>query len=181
LLIQEQNSLSGERPSSYRDACRFEPPSRSIRSSLFHRFNREPAVQSRCRSRFGGSLLFIKCGGAIHRGLRCHCPWSSDSSPCLATEASQFSRGEHRAIPAPAIRSGFSSKPEVHCHTMAIKTVVLPRPSDTREPAPIVVEDSRWIIQVGKDRYAVDFHATARQVKQEPAKVVPIQSKLGSL
>jgi hypothetical protein len=64
---------------------------------------------------------------------------------------------------------------------MAIKTVVLLRPSDTPEPAPIVVEDSRWIIQVGKDRYAVDFHVTARQVKQKPAKVVPIKSKLGSL
>jgi len=64
---------------------------------------------------------------------------------------------------------------------MAIKIVVLPRPSDTPEPAPIVVEDSRWIIAVGKVRYAVDFHATARRLKQAPAKVVPIKSRLGSL
>jgi hypothetical protein len=64
---------------------------------------------------------------------------------------------------------------------MAKKTVVLPRPSDTAVPAPIVAEDSRWIIAVGKDRYAVDFHATARRLKRAPAKVVPIQSRLGSL
>ncbi len=64
---------------------------------------------------------------------------------------------------------------------MAIKTVVLPRLSDTPEPAPIVAEDSRWIVAVGKDRFAVDFHATARRLKQAPAKVVPIKSKLGSL
>jgi hypothetical protein len=64
---------------------------------------------------------------------------------------------------------------------MAKKTVVLPRLSDTPEPAPIVAEDARWIIAVGKDRYALDFHATARRLKQAPAKVVPIKSKLGSL
>ena len=64
---------------------------------------------------------------------------------------------------------------------MAKKTVVLSRPSNTPVTVPIVAEDSRWIIAVGKVRYAVDFHATARQVKQEPAKVVPIQSKLGPL
>ena len=64
---------------------------------------------------------------------------------------------------------------------MAKKTVVLSRPSNTPVTVPIVAEDSRWIIAVDKVRYAVDFHATARQVKQEPAKVVPIKSKLGSL
>ena len=72
-------------------------------------------------------------------------------------------------------------EPELHCPPMAKKTVVLPRPSDTAVPAPIVAEDSRWIVAVGKDRYAVDFHATARRLKQAPAKVVPIQSRLGSL
>jgi len=56
---------------------------------------------------------------------------------------------------------------------MAIKTVVLPRLSDIPEPAPIVAEDSRWIVAVGKDRFAVDFHATARRLKQATAKVCP--------
>ncbi len=77
--------------------------------------------------------------------------------------------------------AAFSCGAEVHCHTMAKKTVILPRPSDTVVPAPIVAEDSRWIIAVGKVRYAVDFHATARRLKQAPAKVVPIRSRLGSL
>jgi hypothetical protein len=117
---------------------------------------------------------FIVVSGATARGHQIHRPaWQPKQVNSQEANTGRFRRRLFAAV--------FSSKPEVHCHTMAIKTVVLPRPSDTREPAPIVVEDSRWIIQVGKDRYAVDFHATARQVKQEPAKVVPIQSKLGSL
>jgi len=55
---------------------------------------------------------------------------------------------------------------------MAKKTVILSRPSNTPVTVPIIAEDSRWIIAVGKVRYAVDFHATARRLKQAPAKVV---------
>jgi hypothetical protein len=64
---------------------------------------------------------------------------------------------------------------------MAKKTVVLSRPSNTPVTAPIVAEDSRWIIAVGKVRYAVDFQATARRLKQAPAKGMPIKSSLGTM
>jgi hypothetical protein len=98
-----------------------------------------------------------------------------------ATEASQPQAGEYGRLGARAIAAALSCEPEVHSHTMAKKTVVLSRPSNTPVTVPIVAEDARWIIAVGKVRYAVDFHATARRLKQAPAKVVPIKSRLGSL
>jgi hypothetical protein len=143
---------------------------------IVNRFS-EAAVDSRV----GGSLLFIYGVVPFHRGLLCHCPWSSDSSLCMATEAIQFSRGDYGRFRRRPFAAAFSCEPEVHFHTMAKKTVVLPRPSDTPVSAPIVAVDSRWILAVDKVRYAVDFHATARRLKQAPAKVVPIKSKLGSL
>ena len=97
-----------------------------------------------------------------------------------ATEASQPQAGEYGRLGARAIAAALSCEPEVHSHTMAKKTVVLSRPSNTPVTVPIVAEDARWIIAVGKVRYAVDFHATARRLKQAPAKVVPIKSRLGS-
>ena len=123
-------------------------------------------------------MLCIVISCATARGHQIH---RSD----WATEASQPQqvnlKGGIWAIRARAIAAAFSWEPEVHSHTMAKKTVVLSRPSNTPVTVPIVAEDSRWIIAVDKVRYAVDFHATARRLKQAPAKVVPIKSRLGSL
>src|SRR6266853_3805251 len=90
----------------------------------------------------------------------------------MGNRSKSTSRGRIWAIRARAIAAAFSCEPEVHSHTMAKKTVVLSRPSNTPVTVPIVAEDSRWIIAVGKVRYAVDFHATARRLKQAP--VVPL-------
>ena len=45
------------------------------------------------------------------------------------------------------------------------------------EPEPMATEHSRWIFQIGRERYAFDFTATATRLPPEQAPVISIEEK----
>jgi hypothetical protein len=50
-----------------------------------------------------------------------------------------------------------------------------PHPPD--EPEPMATEHSRWIFQIGRERYAFDFTATATRLRPDQAPVISIEEK----
>ena len=60
---------------------------------------------------------------------------------------------------------------------MPSKPTPIPHLHQSDEPEPVATQHSRWIFQIGRERYAFDFTSTATRLRPEQAQVISIEEK----